>query len=860
MTKSINQIAFLLALFSLMRFESSSLCAQTSSMPQVERVDAQPLLLITNRLGEALQSMGAPLTPDQMAILEDLKSEPNDSKITTKIQQLLDPMCLAAIEIFKDGKTKVTPSAQAELVENGWRAMLVKVVNRDGSQSRLRVDSPNARPIPNGPMDDIPNRWLSMSTYDGRPLSVNLSGLELEYRIVQLSSTTVGDRTAKIEFNVGTAGSKNSTVIKQWRFDKDSAGWGNLHDLNIEVRDQSLYLDAVGDDPFLAAPVTARGGRMVLRFWGHSNSAGVGQVFWWTEQLPMPDGGRNVVFPLDPGVDREYAIEFPVEGELRGVRIDPLQGKGKFRIDWISLEYASGESGLWDGVDVAIRTIPSTEVKFAVTDADGSPCMGAFEIRDSQGRVYPYQPKRQAPDFFFQTQIYRESGDTIRLPQGQYSVKCSHGPESIVRMQTLDVGDVPVTLQYQVERWIDTATLGYWSGDHHIHAAGCLHYENPMQGVLPKDMLRHIMGEDVKVGCCLTWGPCFDFQKQFFQGKPDDVSQYPYLLRYDIEVSGFGSHQAGHLNLLKLRQQIPEGGDSKHHWPTLGMNTLRWAKQQGAVTGTAHSGAGLTRSVGRTEGQDGPHRLPNFDIPAFDGIGANEFIMQVTHEVDGPDGKKEPALDFIATMNTPRDAEWNIWYHVLNCGLPVVASGETDFPCLTGERLGIGRVYVKLDGMLDYDNWVEALRRGESYVSDGTGHLLDFERKENGSFSVTAASYHPESPEVEVELIVNGYPIAVKKIKANGKLNDLNFEIPMSGRSSWVAARIFPSAHTNPIWVKVDDKPVRVKSSAKWCLASLEQCWLEKQNTYAPGEQVQARLDYDHARKTFQRILNETQE
>ena len=28
--------------------------------------------------------------------------------------------------------------------------------------------------------------------------------------------------------------------------------------------------------------------------------------------------------------------------------------------------------------------------------------------------------------------------------------------------------------------------------------------------------------------------------------------------------------------------------------------------------------------------KDGPNRLPNFDIPAYDGIGANEFIMNVT--------------------------------------------------------------------------------------------------------------------------------------------------------------------------------------------------------------------------------------
>jgi hypothetical protein len=179
---------------------------------------------------------------------------------------------------------------------------------------------------------------------------------------------------------------------------------------------------------------------------------------------------------------------------------------------------------------------------------------------------------------------------------------------------------------------------------------------------------------------------------------------------------------------------------------------------------------------------------------------------------------------------------------------------------MTGERLGIGRVYVKLDGVLDYDQWVEALRRGESYVSDGTSHLMDFEKADDGSFSLTAAAYKPGEADVDVELIVNGHPVATQKMKANGKMQELRFENPKPERSCWVAARIFPSAHTNPIWVNVDNKPVSVRASAKWCLAALEQCWLEKQKTYAPAEQPQARLDYEHARKTYQRILNDAAE
>ena len=57
-------------------------------------------------------------------------------------------------------------------------------------------------------------------------------------------------------------------------------------------------------------------------------------------------------------------------------------------------------------------------------------------------------------------------------------------------------------------------------------------------------MFRHCRGEDLKIGANLTWGPCFDYQKRFFTGQVDEVSEYPYLLRYDVEVSGFGSMRA----------------------------------------------------------------------------------------------------------------------------------------------------------------------------------------------------------------------------------------------------------------------------------------------------------------------------
>src|SRR5207248_571529 len=71
-------------------------------------------------------------------------------------------------------------------------------------------------------------------------------------------------------------------------------------------------------------------------------------------------------------------------------------------------------------------------------------------------------------------------------------------------------------------------------------------------------------------------------------------------------------------------------------------------------------------------------------------------------------------------------SELNIWYHTLNVGFRTRISGETDFPCITDARVGQGRVYAKVDGPLTYSAWVDALRAGRSYVSDGRSHLMDF--------------------------------------------------------------------------------------------------------------------------------------
>ena len=71
--------------------------------------------------------------------------------------------------------------------------------------------------------------------------------------------------------------------------------------------------------------------------------------------------------------------------------------------------------------------------------------------------------------------------------------------------------------------------------------------------------------------------------------------------------------------------------------------------------------------------------------------------------------------------------------------------------------------------------------------------------------------------------------MARKNIVADGTLAGRRVRRKIE-RSSWVALRILPSSHTNPIFVLVGGKPIRAsRRSAEWCLKGVDQCWSQKE-------------------------------
>jgi hypothetical protein len=380
----------------------------------------------------------------------------------------------------------------------------------------------------------------------------------------------------------------------------------------------------------------------------------------------------------------------------------------------------------------------------------------------------------------------------------------------------------------------------------------------------------------------LTWGPCYYYQKQFFTAEDNPLSTADRRMHYDLEVSGFPSSHSGHLVLLGLKDQDYPKTHRIEDWPSWNLPILKWAKSQGAVVGFAHSGWGL-------QVQD--RAVPSFEMPAFDGIGANEFIVDVTHP---------GAVDFISTVDTPAVSELSIWYHTLNVGFRTRISGETDFPCIYDSRVGLGRTYAHVEGGLTYRGWLDSMSGGRSYVSDGRSHLLDFtvngvavgrsgsEVRLNGRQTLTArlraAAYLDPLPNeairntppdekpywdlerarvgtsrnVLVELVVNGNVVASREIPADGQVREVTFDVTVD-RSSWVAARILRSSHTNPVFALVDGKPIRAsRRSAEWCLTAVNQCWTQKAPLIRPAERDAARAAYDHAREVYRRLIAES--
>lgn len=449
----------------------------------------------------------------------------------------------------------------------------------------------------------------------------------------------------------------------------------------------------------------------------------------------------------------------------------------------------------------------------------------------------------------------------VDLPPGEYTFTAERGHEYFADREKVivpETGDVP-GVSLELNRWIDMAARGWYSGDTHLHRK-------------LEDVPNIVAAEDLHVALPLTY---------WVRGAYERPEEFP--------VSGNPEPK-----LITIEELLPQANRSplkRFIWPINTEYELftvnKKSHTQGAVLVLNHKtplkpGAppvGPLSQAAREEGAifDLDKHTWNWTPMIVPVMKADLFELANNHIWRTEFLNKSWTADVL-----PKDWEietdpqgytergWIDWgfktyYAYLNCGFRMRPTGGTG----SGYHpvpAGFGRVYVQCPGEFTYEKWIEGLNAGRSFVS--TGPMLDvtFNGQPPGSIIradgplnlvVEGQDFSATNNRLVVELVVNGEVIASleNKISTNSRSDGenrfsdrktLGFRHSLS-RSSWVAVRLFEYrdvesvtqaasqrtepvksgrfryAHTAPVYIEIDGPIKPHKREVNYFIQRMEQ-------------------------------------
>ena len=490
-------------------------------------------------------------------------------------------------------------------------------------------------------------------------------------------------------------------------------------------------------------------------------------------------------------------------------------------------------------------------------DDRGQPVGSRVHLTASDGKFYAptesYARVSGADD-----PIFHSTGEfRVEVPVGKVSLTVVKGFE--IRPERLDVEIRPnevTSASVTLTRVADMAAKGWFNGSTHVHMnyAGNLHntLENlmMMSSAEAQDIvLEQIANKDNRI---------LDYQFFVKGGGPHPLSRKDMVLVVGQE---YRPPFWGHVFMFGMRDHLIspfttgyEGTGVESLYPS-NTDMFRKARAQGAYTGYVHAFSGESDPNGQTLGQ------------------AKGFIVD-------------------AALGTTDAIEWSAasrggffpLYAVWNNGLRVTAvGGEDSISNLHRSKLvGSVRTYVHSGARgLDMHAWLDGMRAGRAFVT--TGPLVELTvngmrpgdtvalPRGGGSVDVQA---HVRSivPLQKVTLYFNGRPVGELPLTADRRSLDAHRTLQVAGsgwyhlRAEGAAADRFPLdasyalAFTNPVWVTVDNQPVRDRASAEYALR-----WLDTLQRLAgawPDWRSQKEKDHvfaqiDEARVVYRRLRDE---
>ena len=398
--------------------------------------------------------------------------------------------------------------------------------------------------------------------------------------------------------------------------------------------------------------------------------------------------------------------------------------------------------------------------------------------------------------------FHTRGASSLVLPSGPARIFVVHGFEN--SPVTMNVNLEPGSNEVEVipRPGIDCASRGWYSGDIHIHLN--LVHKTLDQLVSTQDAFLQAGAEDLDVSnllVCNSLGS-ITFDRNRFTGSLHPLSTAERVLYWNEEVrASLYGHMAA-LNLKEFLEPNFTGFRNTDHAFDYPSNTIqaRKGREQGAGIFYVH---------------------PVHNPDANDLAGSSAKAVPVDAALGLVDGLE------ILGYGHPA-ASLRLYYRLLNCGFRLAAAAGTDvFNNIRRHKvIGGDRVYVHTGDVFDYDSWVQGLKAGRSFVTNGPllffqvdgrlpGSELDLEAPGRVRVRVEA---HSHAPMDRLDLVFNGEPVHTVKASGNGTHLLYRGSLPIT-ESGWLAARIQGGphrlvvnntdlfAHTTPVYLTVGGEP-----------------------------------------------------
>jgi hypothetical protein len=422
------------------------------------------------------------------------------------------------------------------------------------------------------------------------------------------------------------------------------------------------------------------------------------------------------------------------------------------------------------------------------------------------------------------------------LPSGRYELLVERGKTYFTHRETINVVDSDVHLVVHLREWCKAETLGWYSGDLHLHRE-------------VEDLRNVILAEDLNVAFPLVnWvtqsaTPPSRGDKNHLNSDYDDLVRvdrshviWPLNTEYEIFSVGEKRHTLGALfalgHLQPLQATVPpwkpviQEIKASGHQVLLDMDKLAWPASMVLPTIAPDAIYELANNhLWRTEFafRQWTTTAPPFLCPPY---GSDQ-------------GGEKDWIDFTLGM----------YYCLLNSGFRLppgagTANGVHPVPA------GFSRVYVHLEDGFDFDSWKAELQAGRSFVTTGPmlfatansffpGQVFTIDKSEVAKLQFDA-QFLSQNPVLYAELICNGEPIELirpnnQRLMSGAYQTRFHKEFEIN-TSSWLAIRVFE---------QTEDGRIRFAHTAPWYV---EKAGSKIQPTFEQKQFLVSRLEEEIAR------------